>query len=441
MKTLDSAAPLPGYFDSPWPAECGGPRRQKAPRSPGLALQPGERLQQRTRHNGEWNVMMVQRAAGELYLQYNNHLDSPDKYGGLERIHPVTLQTLARSPRLPSGGHTWCGGVVAHENGHLYLNNGNRCFKLDPDCQVVAEAVLPRDAAYNSLLVMHDGCLVMKNIERDPARPSRLVVLEPERLHAVGPEVAIPENSMGRIAMDTTAAGQFVYVPGSHHFYRYHYERGTLALDAAWQPRYRQLPDDQQSFSWDSCIAGGGCWLLDNGDNEANVAIFGTRPVGVNRPRRGAAFRGLATSPQKLIRLDTADSARRLVLEPFGLPRGSIFSPPAFDPVRSIAVAFDTGNGWLGAWRYAADGAPERLWSRPCRISMQLVLFLDTGELMVNDFQRGRDELVLFDLVTGAEKGRVATDSETANGMFLSTGWNRDVMYCSIGSIARVFVA
>jgi hypothetical protein len=440
MEFLDSSAPIPGYFDSPWPAECGGPRRQKAPRSPGLALRPGEKLQQRTRDNGEWNVMMVQRAAGELYLQYNNHVDSTEKYGGLERIDPVTLATLAKSPRLPAGGHTWCGGVVAHENGFLYMNNGNRCFKLDADCQVVDEAVLPRDAAYNSLLVMQDGCLVMKNIERDDARPSKFVVLEPERLEQVGPEVPIPENSMGRIAMDTTTAGQAVYVPGSHHFYRFHYKRGTLTLDPSWQPRYRRLPDDVQSFSWDSCIAAGGCWLLDNGDNEANVSIFGTHPVGITRPERGAAFRGLASSPQKLIRLDIEDPLKQLVMEPFGVPCGSIFSPPAFDPVRSIAVAFDTGNGWLGAWRYKSDGAFELLWSRPCRISMQLVLFLDTGELMVNDFQHGRDELVLFDLESGTEKGRVATESPTANGMFLSTGWHRDVMYCSIGSIARVWV-
>jgi hypothetical protein len=440
MEQLDSNAPIRGYFDSPWPAECGGPRRQKAPRSPGLRLKATEKLQQVTRHNGEWNVMMVQRAPGELFLQYNNHVDSADKYGGLERIDPVTLRTIAKSPRLAAGGHTWCGGVVAHENGFLYMNNGNRCFKLDADCNVLAEAVLPRDAAYNSLLVMHDGCLVMKNIERDPARPSMFVVLEPQHLQQVAPEVPIPENSMGRIAMDTTAAGQVVYVPGSHHFYRFNYERQNLTLDGDWQPRYRTLADSEQSFSWDSCIAGGGCWLLDNGDNEANVAIFATHPFGEDRPARGAAFRGLASSPQKLIRIDIADPRKKSVLEPFGIPNGSIFSPPAYDPVRNIAVAFDTGNGWLGAWRYRPDGSFQKLWSKPCRISMQLVLFLDTGELMVNDFQRGHDELILFDLETGIEKGRVATESQTANGMFLSTGWERDVLYCSIGSVARVYV-
>jgi hypothetical protein len=141
---LDSAGPIPGYFDSPWPAECGGPRRQKAPRSAGLDVGKTTRLRQHSRANGQWNVLAVLRAPGEVYLQYNNHIADPEKYGQVESIDETSLETVRRSPRLPTGGHTWCTGLVAHENGYLYLTNGNRCFKLDPDCAVVAETLLPR---------------------------------------------------------------------------------------------------------------------------------------------------------------------------------------------------------------------------------------------------------------------------------------------------------
>jgi hypothetical protein len=437
---LDSSGPIPGYYDSPWPAECGGPRRQKAPRSAGLDIGPGSRLAQDTRANGEWNVMMVLRAPGEVFLQYNNPIGAAEPYAVIERIQPETLQPLRASPRLPSGGHTWCGGVVAHANGFLYFNNGDRCYKLDADCNILAARKLPRDSAYNSLLVMADGNLVMKNMEREAGYPSAFVVLEPDRLEQTGPEVVVPERTMGRIAMDTTPGGQLVYVPGTHHFYRYRYHRGTLALDAGWQPRYRVRADDQQGFSWDSCLSGGACWMLDNGDNGANVAIFSTRPFGQRLPERGSVFRGLAASPQKLIRIALDDAGDIAVLEPFGLPRGNIFSPPAFDPARNVAIAFDTGNGRLGGFRYLGGGRFETLWNVPCRISMQLVLFPDTGEVAVNDFRDGCDDVVVFDVETGAEKGRVATGSRTANGMFLSTGWNRDLYYCSIGAIARVRV-
>jgi hypothetical protein len=439
-ETLDSAAAIPGYYDSPWPAECGGPRRQKAPRSRGLAVTPESEVKQTTRVNDEWNVMMVLRKPGEVFMMGNNHIDSKEKYGFLERIDPVTLETLARSPNLDTGGHTWCGGVVVHENGYLYLNNGNRCFKLDADCNVLAERVLPQDSAYNSFLIMADGSLVMKNMEHQHDGISKFVVLEPDSLEQVGEEVAIPENSMGRIAMDTTPEGQFIYVPGRDTFFRFRYEAGVLTMDESWQPIYRTGPYEEQTFSWDSCIAGGGCYFLDNGDNEAMTAIFSTRPFGQRVPDRGAPFRGLASSPQKLFRIDLQDAKNIDHIAPFGSPRGNIFSPPAFDPVRNIGLAFDTGNGHFGAVRYTEQGGFEKLWSRDLRISMQMVLFIDTGEIVVNDFQNGYDDLVVFDIESGAEKARVSTGSQTANGMFLSTGWNRDVYYCSTSSIARMYV-
>ena len=68
---LDSNEKIKGYYDSPWPAECGGPRRQKIPRSPGLNISNGEYLSQKTRANGEWNVMMVLRDPGEVFLMGN----------------------------------------------------------------------------------------------------------------------------------------------------------------------------------------------------------------------------------------------------------------------------------------------------------------------------------------------------------------------------------
>jgi hypothetical protein len=42
--SLDSAAPIPGYYDSPFPGEDGGPRRQLIPRAAGLGIRGGETL-------------------------------------------------------------------------------------------------------------------------------------------------------------------------------------------------------------------------------------------------------------------------------------------------------------------------------------------------------------------------------------------------------------
>ena len=164
-----AAAPgLPGYYaGSNWPVECGGNRRQKLVRSGGLAIdsQGGERLCSTTRHTGGWAVMFIQRGPGELYLQCGAGMlgrelppvvrpAGQQDSGWLERVDPVTLATLKRSPDLPSGGHLWCGATVAHQNGDLYMVNGRFCHRLTPDCSVVAERKLPYDGPYNGVMVL-----------------------------------------------------------------------------------------------------------------------------------------------------------------------------------------------------------------------------------------------------------------------------------------------
>ena len=104
---------------------------------------------------------------GEFPPQYRSDKDNT---GWLERVHPVTLETLARSPDLPSGGHIWCGGVVAHANGDLYMVNGNYVHRLTPECKVVAERKLPLDCAYNGLLILSDGNLITKNLGHKPGQ-------------------------------------------------------------------------------------------------------------------------------------------------------------------------------------------------------------------------------------------------------------------------------
>jgi hypothetical protein len=115
-------------------------------------------------------------------------------------------------------------------------------------------------------------------------RPN-LVVLDPDELTQAGPEAKLPENSMGRIAMDTVGDEQLIYVPGSHHFYRYRYDpaQGCLVKNNRWEPLYRVMSDQEQSFAWVSCLYGRACRFLDNGENEANTVVFASRPVGPAR--------------------------------------------------------------------------------------------------------------------------------------------------------------
>jgi len=131
----------PALWDSPWPAEDGGPRRLVAVDGNGLALADGETLAASSRMATMGN-MVVLRAPGEVYFQGSSP-PGPDSTAWLERIHPETLEPVARSPELP-GGPWWPGGVLAHANGALYLTHGRHCHKLDRDCRVVASRTLPQ---------------------------------------------------------------------------------------------------------------------------------------------------------------------------------------------------------------------------------------------------------------------------------------------------------
>ena len=72
------------------------------------------------------------------------------------------------------------------------------------------------------------------------------------------------------------------------------------------------------------------------------------------------------------------------------------------------------------------------------RSSMQPVVFPDSGELIINDFQDNEDYLIVVDIKSGELLDRVKTGSNLANGMFLTPGGDRDIFYCSTFAVARV---
>jgi hypothetical protein len=184
--------------------------------------------------------------------------------GWLEKVDPITLETLKRSPDLPSGGHLWCGAVVAHENGDIYMVNGRFCHRLTPECDLVVERELPFDGPYNGLLVLSDGNLIMNNLG-DDADPCLFSVLDPETLSPVGEPLVVDEAAMGRISADLTADGsEFIYFTTEHELLRLRYSGGVLSRDTGWGGSY-SIEGEDQSAGWDTTIAAGSIWMQDMG--------------------------------------------------------------------------------------------------------------------------------------------------------------------------------
>ena len=69
-----------------------------------------------------------------------------------------------------------------------------------------------------------------------------------------------------------------------------------------------------------------------------------------------------------------------------------------------------------------------------------MLLYPDKGELVVNDYRRHGEEVVVLDIQTGLEKGRVRLAGLMQGVVFPSPGWSRDFYWSSMGQLARVFI-
>jgi hypothetical protein len=434
---------LAGYWASPWPGEDGGPTRRQRPRvldgaGRGLDLGPGARLRARSRQDFAFG-MVVLREPGEVFVF--GHTMGGVTTSWVERIDPESLVATQRSPDL-AGGPFWAGGMAAHANGSLYVTYGRWCHRLAPDCSVIASRELPRDRPYNSLVILPDGHLVIKDFAGGDgvhALPpgmagSELVVLEPERLEVVD-RMELDQGSIARLSagVDVGDGAPFLHVVGDRDALRVTWDERDrcLSFDSRDRVRYRTM--DGQTFGWDPVLTADSAWFLDNGEGSTNF---------------GPSFRGkggASTAPLHLVRAPLqrgSGGATSLVVceEPGGL----IANPPIVDDERQIAIGYDSAHGVMRAWRFTeVPGDEVELWSRAQDHASHCILYGDTGEVVTADFDHdaGVDEVVVLDIETGAEKARVATESPLQSVLFPCPGWDHDLYVVSFTTLTHVTVA
>ncbi len=432
------AGPPPGapYWPSPWSCEDGGPGRLQVPMggpaagaAPGsgvsLGVGPGRDLTVTSRL-APAATMVVTRDPGEVYLL--RHTAGDDAISFVERIDPVTLEPILRSPDL-AGGPTWPGSLAAHANGSLYVVFGNHAHRLEADLSVVATTTLPRTRPYNGFVIMPDGCLVTKDFAGSrpglPVAPAdreacELVALEPDRLEILD-RCALAEPSIARLS----AEGDDVYVVGDTGLLRVRWD-GRLRPDTGFHAPYRTRSG--QTYGWDCVLALGAAWFLDNGD--------GTE--GYTGTLRG---HGLSTAPLHLVRTDLLSGAVTSV-EVCAEPGGLVANPPLIDTDRSIAVGYDSGNGVMRAFDIGAGGALTPRWDRHQNHGSHLLLFPGSGELLTghHDPDRMIDQAVVLDIGTGAELARADTGSPLQSVLFPAAGFDRDAYLVTFSTVSRLAV-
>lgn len=412
-----------GYFDSPWPGEDGGPQRLQSPRhGAGLALRGGETLACVTR-NTLMSTMTVLGAPGEVYLLTHSVLRA--KLGlpttsQVEQIDPLTLTTVRRSPRLP-GGPMWPGGMAIHRNGDIYVVYGRYLHRLDRACVLQASLRLPINQPYNSFVILDNGLLITKNLS--DKTPARLSVVDAQSMAPACADTDCPEPSMARLS----SIGNTVYVVGVRSIFRYHWSEVAkrLLFDQDW--RFDYIGSSGQSYGWDVVLDGQHAWFMDNGKHRYLRKMIGA---------------GVSRTANRLLRVSMTDANDHASLDVCGLAGGSITNPPLVDLQRHIVIGYDSANRHLQAWRFGLESrALLPLWHKSAfGCASHMILYTDTGELVVNDYRRNGEEVVVLNIETGLELARVRSGGLTQGVVFPSTGWNRDFYWSSMGRLARIYI-
>ena len=436
MTNSDRKEKLPGYFDSAWPVECGGNRRQKA--ATGKLLSKNSKTEMISTVSDKWNVMVIQREKNEFFLGGTMpYFNGPKPYGWVQKIDSDSLEVLNESPQLPCGDHVWCGAIAAHENGSIIKVNGSFMHVLSPECEVILEKELPINQAHNGLLILSDGTIVTKDCRLENQQNSTITRLDPNTLELLHEPFALPEGSMGRIASDLNDDEEFIYIPGIERIWRIKVLPDALELDEDWQPQYRNA-NQSQGLAWDGCISEGSLWVMDNGDIESVRSIYGVNPNGRVAENTHLSWRNPAPwkGRQRLIKFDLI-SGEKTSIEPFDKEGGGIIAPPVNVPEYEMCIAWDSINGGL-AGISTTDRKLAVSWQLDMRPTMQPVVFPESGELVINNFENGEDELIVVDIATGELLSRAKVNARLANGMILTPGFNRDIFYCTTGTFSKV---
>src|ERR1035437_6276849 len=215
-------------WPSPWPAEDGGPRRSQAPSEvQGLGIRPDERLVTAAVRDAFATTMVVLREPGEVFALRHTLGRRPlrdPSTGWVERIDPITLAAVGRSPDLAAGPF-WPGGIAGHANGSRHGVYGRFCDRPSAPLKLRASRRLPQPRPYNSFVVLADGTLAMKDIDRARRHPARLTLLDPEPLAPRCPDLHLPESVVARLSAD----GDSLYAIGERTVYPHRWEGDRCA--------------------------------------------------------------------------------------------------------------------------------------------------------------------------------------------------------------------
>jgi hypothetical protein len=343
-----------GYYATVSPTDAGGPERNHLS-SLTCGVAELRRLGEYTRIETAKNLRsldaVVTRKRDQILLLTYNQVTS---------LAPNTLKNRWSLPLPTSLGQEWDlpGALAVHANGLLYAVRGRILMAINPDEGGISTLSMlpPPDEnftiAYDGLTMLPDGNLLVKSlVQQRNGAPSRLLVLDPERLEVVS-ELVLPERIVPRVTVCTVRRQTYVYATGSSLLHRYRYADGRLTTDPTWgevnpTTGAREMPYLRGERSPGGSAAGMGEWIVVQSNRTA------------------------AKEPLVLSAILQADPKQRFRFPPFGEDPVRAWSslPLTADPENRRVYTASDGTGEL----VALDFDPVRGFSLAWAIKGQFV--------------------------------------------------------------------
>jgi hypothetical protein len=375
----------------------------------------------------------VTRGRDQLYV-YGFGADPQTQGGFVASVDPVTLRQRWRTQMTvpPPGGWSYPGVVVAHGNGFLYADYGNVLVKLDPATgRTLAKRVLPENpagtgAAYNGMVVLPDGRIVAKGIERGPCTrsgtfggllcssknqlPTPVVVVDPARLKILT-EITPAQPITGRITSGRVGDTEYLYFAQHSTLvrYRYSHKGGTLQLDKGWGPvTYRT---GQQTAGTAPGVLGR--WLVVQTNFLPSRAPMTVTAVSVTNSKRKFHIRPFAAAT---LRTGHSFEISKAALD---TATDTIYTEDS--AVRQlVALKFNPKHGFAVKWRDNVE-------------SLEFVALVGPAahrQLVFTDYYKGGDHVVWINAATGRVVARSRVLAQTpAPGNIVMPGFNGRFYY------------
>jgi hypothetical protein len=354
-------------------------------------------------------------------------------------VAKVELDSMNVKQRNLTGGWTvnYTGGLLMHENGFVYAVSRSILYKVNPKAMRVVRSVkLPLVGTdeldnywttYNGLQVLASGALVVKGFHLlDSANVTGwLLLIDPDDL-MISVQQPAPVSSARLTIQQFPDGKSYLYHVNDFESFRFEITDAGFVLDDAWTRNYR-IPGSTQASS---PLLFGQIGQVAFADNTAQGA---TTPIQLYTQAVDSN-----ALPNDLI--GTWAFNKRMPGYNFFMVAGDPF-------VKQLLVYYDPINNLLAAHRVTADGSLEQVWEHNIyKISASPAIVPDRDLLYIDDYQDGKDHLVILRLSTGLRLASIELAATLPTIGTIFPGMNNDVFILSseaggnAGVVSRVYI-